>query len=366
MVLPGSPDRARDSAHMRRALALARKGWGRTAPNPMVGAVVVRDGTVVGEGYHAEFGEPHAEPVALGRVGELARGATLYVSLEPCAHVGKTPPCVEAIVAAGIARVVFATRDPSAKARGGMERLRAAGIDVDFGVEEEEARELNAAFFHAAGGSDRPFIRLKLALSLDGAISDYTRRLGWLTGPPARREVHLLRAESDAVAVGSETALCDNPSLTVRGVAEPRVPPVRIVFDRRLRLPADSELVRSARGIPVIVVTSDPPPSASRTLEEQGVEIVPAASLEAALRTLREREMRSILVEGGAGLASALLSGNLVDRLIIFRAPVVLGQNSLNAFSEVPQVMIGEAVRWRVVESRLLENDVMTVYAPSR
>jgi diaminohydroxyphosphoribosylaminopyrimidine deaminase/5-amino-6-(5-phosphoribosylamino)uracil reductase len=190
---------ARDSAFMRRALDLAARGWGQTAPNPMVGAVVVRDGVVVGEGYHARYGGDHAEIAALRAAGGLARGATVYVSLEPCAHHGKTPPCADALIAAGVARVVAAADDPNAKAGGGADRLRAAGVDVDVGVEEDAARELNAPFFHAFASADRPWVIVKLALSVDGAIADARRSAGWLTGPEARREAHALRARHDAV-----------------------------------------------------------------------------------------------------------------------------------------------------------------------
>src|SRR6476661_53335 len=242
-----------DGAFMRRALDLAENGWGRTAPNPMVGAVVVRDGAIVGEGWHNRYGEAHAEVEAIRSAGERARGATMYVTLEPCNHEGHTPPCTDAILAAGIRRVVIAVADPNPVAAGGAERLREAGVTVEVGLGEASARELNAVFFHALA-SDRPFVRLKLALSLAGAMSDATRRPAWLTGHEARAEVHRLRAGSDAVAVGIGTALADDPQLTVRGFTPPRVAPVRIVFDTSARLPLDSRLVRSARESPVLVV----------------------------------------------------------------------------------------------------------------
>ena len=352
-----------DGAWMRRALALAERGWGQTAPNPMVGAVVVRDGAVVGEGWHPRYGEPHAEVHALRSAGEGARGATLYVTLEPCNHHGKTPPCTDAILAAGIRRVVAAVPDPSPIARGGADRLRGEGVDVLLGVEESAARELNAAFFNALA-SDRPFVRLKLALSLDGALTDATGRPGWLTGDAARAEVHRLRADSDAVAVGIGTALVDDPLLTVRGVAPPRVPPLRVVFDTSARLPLDSKLVRSAREVPVVVLCWAPDPTHAAALEHAGVELLHAASLPQAVRALRTRGVRSLLVEGGAGLASAFLQEALVDRLIIFRAPIVLGSGALNAFGGMPASTIDSAARWTIVESRRLADDEMTVYKP--
>lgn len=352
-----------DGAWMRRALILAERGWGQTAPNPMVGAVVVRDGVVVGEGWHPRYGEAHAEVEALRVAGERARGATLYVTLEPCNHHGKTPPCTDAILAAGIRRVVAAVADPSPVARGGAERLRSEGVEVVVGVEAAAARELNAPFFQTLA-SDRPFVRLKLALSLDGAVADRTRRPAWLTGPEARAEVHRLRADSDAVAVGIGTALADDPLLTVRGVRAPRVAPVRVVFDTSARLPLDSRLVRSARESPVVVLCWAPDPTHAAALEHAGVELLHAASLPHALRGLRARGVRSLLVEGGAGLASAFLQEALVDRLVIFRAPIVLGSGALNAFSGMPPGTIDTAARWSIVESRRLGDDEMTVYKP--
>jgi diaminohydroxyphosphoribosylaminopyrimidine deaminase / 5-amino-6-(5-phosphoribosylamino)uracil reductase len=352
-----------DGAFMRRALVLAERGWGRTAPNPMVGAVVVRDGSVVGEGWHAEYGGPHAEVEALRAAGELARGATVYVTLEPCNHHGKTPPCTDALLAAGVARVVVACEDPHPVARGGAERLRDAGVEVTIGVEAEAARELNAPFFHALR-SDRPFVRLKLALSLDGAIADHTRRPGWLTGEAARHEVHRLRAGADAVAVGIGTALADDPELTVRHGPTPRIAPLRVVFDRSARLPLDSRLVGTARDVPVAVVTAPGDSRNAAALEARGVTVIRAGSAREALLALRERGVRSLLVEGGAGLASSLVQGAVVDRLVIFRAPLVLGAGSLNPFGSLPAVRAADAPRWRLVESRRFEDDEMTVYAP--
>ena len=348
---------------MRRALDLAENGWGRTAPNPMVGAVVVRDGAIVGEGWHRRYGEAHAEVEALRSAGERARGATLYVTLEPCNHQGRTPPCTEAIRAAGVHRVVIAVGDPNPIAAGGAERLRAAGITVEIGLGEASARELNAVFFHALA-SDRPFVRLKLALSIDGAMSDASREPGWLTGHEARAEVHRLRAGSDAVAVGIGTAIADDPQLTVRGSEQPRVPPMRVVFDTSARLPLTSRLVRTAREAPVTVVCWAPEPKHALALEQAGVELLHAATLDDALRALRARHVRSILVEGGAALATSMLQEALVDRLIIFRAPIVLGTGALNPFGAFPATSIDEAPRWRLVRSARFGDDEMTVYAP--
>jgi diaminohydroxyphosphoribosylaminopyrimidine deaminase/5-amino-6-(5-phosphoribosylamino)uracil reductase len=354
-----------DGAFMRRALALAERGWGRTAPNPMVGAVVVRDGRVVGEGWHAEFGGPHAEVEALRAAGDRAKGATMYVTLEPCNHQGKTPPCTEALLAAGVRRVVVACEDPNPEARGGAHRLREAGVDVALGVEEDAARELNAPFFHALA-SDRPFVRLKLALSLDGALADHTRQPGWLTGEAARHEVHRLRADADAIAVGIGTVLADDPELTVRHVPAPRVAPTRVVFDTSARLPRTSRLATTARDIPVIVVCWAPEPAHAAALEHLGVTLIHAATARDALVALRARGIRSLLVEGGATLAAAFVQDALVDRLVIFRAPLVLGAGSLNAFGTAQAAQAGDAPRWRLVESRRFGDDEMTVYAPPR
>jgi diaminohydroxyphosphoribosylaminopyrimidine deaminase / 5-amino-6-(5-phosphoribosylamino)uracil reductase len=352
-----------DGAWMRRALALAERGWGQTAPNPMVGAVVVRDGVVVGEGWHAHFGGPHAEIEALRAAGERARGATLYVSLEPCNHFGKTPPCTDAILAAGVRRVVAACADPSPVASGGADRLRETGVEVTLGVEEAAARDLNAPFFHALA-SDRPFVQLKLALSLDGALADHSRQPGWLTGELARREVHRMRAGADAVAVGIGTALADDPELTVRHAPPPRVAPTRIVFDTSGRLPRTSRLAQTASQLPVVVVCWAPEPAHAAALEHTGVTLLHAATTRDALVALRERGIRSLLVEGGATLASAFLQEALVDRLIIFRAPLVLGGGALNAFGSMPPSRAGDAPRWRLLHTQRFEDDEMSVYAP--
>ena len=360
----GAPSAAStvDVEHMRAALVLARKGWGRTTPNPMVGAVIAHGPTIVGRGYHAEYGTLHAEPVALRDAGPRARGATLYVTLEPCTHHGRTPPCVDVIIASGIARVAIATRDPNPIAAGGVERLRAAGIAVDVGLDEEAARELNAQFFHALD-STRPWVVLKLAVSIDGAIADARRSPGWLTGTRARRVVHLLRSGHDAVGVGIGTVLADDPLLTVRAVPAPRVPPMRVIFDRSARLPVDSKLVRSARDVPVVLVTGDAHGVHARALASKGVRVVDATDNETALTALRQLGIRSVLVEGGAGLAGSLMESGHVDRLIIFRAPVLLGKGAIGAFSEAPSYSLDHAPRLRVVEQRRLGSDEMTIYA---
>ena len=345
---------------MGRALALAEKGWGNTAPNPMVGAVVVKDGTVVGEGWHAAYGEAHAETVALQAAGDAARGATLYVTLEPCAHRGQTPPCTDAIIKSGIARVVAAVRDPTPPARGGAELLRAQGIDVGFGLEADAAIELNAPFFHAVR-STRPWVVLKLAVSIDGAIGSKSREQRWLTGDESRREVHRMRANFDAIAVGAGTVLSDDPELTVRFADAPRRAPLRVVFDRELRTPATAKLVRTAREVPTLILASVVG-AQLEPLKSQGVEIIPTKSHADALEKLRARNIRSLLVEGGAGLAGQLLEQKLVDRLVIFQAPLLLGDGSLAAFGGLTAARARELGNLRIVSRRMIGDDMLTVY----
>lgn len=361
MMPPGAAVAA-DRAFMRRAIGLARRGLGCVAPNPMVGAVVVVDGEIVGEGFHAEYGGEHAEATALRQAGSRAAGSTLYVTLEPCAHAGKTPPCTDAVIAAGVRRVVAAVRDPNPLAAGGFDRLLNAGIEVQAGVEEGLARELIAHFLHGFG-SDRPFVTLKLAVSMDAAVADAAGGSRWITGRRARREVHRLRAGHDAVAIGIGTALADDPVLTVRGTSQPRVAPSRVVFDRTARLPPTSRLVATAREVPTLVVAEAPPAERVADLKAAGVSVIVKNSLASGLRELRVLGIGSVLVEGGARLAGAFLEARLVDRLIIFQAPVILGAGALAAFGHAPSTSIGEADRWRVVERRRLGEDLMTVYA---
>ena len=350
----------RDGARMDEALSLARRGWGQTAPNPLVGAVLYRGDEKIAEGFHARYGEAHAEASVIASAGDRARGSTLYVTLEPCAHQGKTPPCADAIIAAGISRVVAATSDPTPVAGGGAERLRSAGITVDMGIRESEARELNAPFFNATQ-SDRPWVTLKLALSLDGAISGARRSTGWLTGTESRAEVQKMRAASDAIAIGVQTALADNPQLTARTTPPPRVQPLRIVFDRSARLSSQNVLVKTARDVPTLVVTT-PSTRLPADLEQAGVGQIAATDLEDALRHLKNRGVLSLMVEGGAGLAASFLAGNHVDRLVIFRAPVILGAQALGAFSGIASQEIEHAPRFTLLETRSLADDVMSVY----
>lgn len=354
--------RALDTEYIRRALANAERGWGHTAPNPLVGAVVVSGGDVVADGWHHHFGGPHAEVDALAKAGDRARDATVYVTLEPCTHHGKTPPCADALIEAGVRRVVIATRDPNPVARGGVEKLRNAGIDVDVGIEEESARELNAAFFNSFT-SDRPWVTLKLAMSADGAIADPTGQRRWITGPEARAEVHRMRASVDAIAVGIGTVLADDPELTVRDAPTPRRPPIRVIFDSTLRMPLDSAIVDSAARVPTIIVATQPETDRFKSLGERGITILAANTLLDALRQLRTHGVQSLLVEGGAKLAGAFLTDGVVDRLALFASPVVLGPTALQAFSSAPPDMEKRLRSLRVVTQRPIGDDTLSIYA---
>ena len=363
MHSPGSlRDDVRDALFMHRALELAERGWGRVHPNPLVGAVVVREGVVVGEGWHAEFGGPHAEVVALERAGSRARGSTLYVTLEPCTHHGKTPPCTDAVQRAGIARVVFAAEDPHPAAGGGSAHLRAAGIEVRGGVAREEARRQNAIFFHALEHA-RPFVALKYALSLDARLSERAGARTRVTGDEAEHEVHRLRAGFDAVLVGAGTARADDPLLTVRAAEAPRTPPIRIVADSGAALSTGSRMLAHRGEAPVWLLAADDAPAAHvDALEAAGARVlrVPRApagiDLDAALGALWDAGVRSVLCEGGGRLGSALLAADVVERLYLFYAARFFGAEGTPAFVGVPESAPGA---WQVSEMRQLGSDLL-------
>jgi diaminohydroxyphosphoribosylaminopyrimidine deaminase / 5-amino-6-(5-phosphoribosylamino)uracil reductase len=358
----GSNDE-RDAEYMRRALALAQQGWGQTAPNPMVGAVVVRDGAVVGEGYHARYGEAHAEVVALKAAGERARGATMYVTLEPCNHFGKTPPCTEAILEARVKRVVIAAADPTALAGGGARHLADYGVDVDFAVQEAAALELNAPFFFAATTANRSWVTLKLALSSDGKMNDPSGERRWISNELSRKEVQRLRANVDAIAVGLGTVRADDPQLTARGSIRPRIAPTRVVFDRDAETPLDATLVRTAKQTPTIIFAHHPPVARLAALHNAGVDVFEAEDLLGALQALRGFEVQHLMVEGGARVAQEFLRQGLVDRLIIFQSPVTLGTNALSPFDGLPPSFHEELASAHIVRRSDFGEDVMTEYA---
>jgi len=358
-----------DEGYMRLALELSRNGEGWTRPNPIVGAVVVKDGRIVGQGWHKRFGGPHAEVFALKEAGEEARGATIYVTLEPCSHHGKTPPCTERIIEAGISRVVVACRDPNPLVDGrGIERLRAAGIAVAEGVLEDEARRSNEIFFKFIR-TGLPFVQIKLAQSLDGRIATRTGDSRWITGRLARTEVHRLRRRFASVLVGAETAIEDDPLLTVRHVEGPD--PARIVLDGRGRIPLERRMF-SEDGR-TIVVTATMPEEREENLRARGVEVwrIPGdgdrVDLSALLSRLGEEGIDSLLVEGGGETAAAFLEEGLVDKVALFIAPIIVGgKGSVPAVGGTGAERIADALRLRDVRLRFLGDDLYLTGYPVR
>ena len=355
---------------MKVALGLARRGLGSVAPNPAVGCVLVREGRVVGRGWTQPGGRPHAEAEALGRAGKAARGATAYVSLEPCAHHGETPPCADALAGAGIARLVVAVEDPDPQVRGrGLTRLRDAGAEVVCGVCEDEAAALNAGFFLRVG-EGRPLIALKTATTLDGRIATRGGESRWITGEAARARAHGLRASHDAVMVGIGTALADDPMLDCRLPGLARRSPLRIVVDSRARLPLTSRLVKTAGEPPTWLVTLSGAAAKRRAAYgEAGVEVIEVEAdgdgnldLAAAARTLGDRGLTRVLVEGGGRLAAGLLRARLVDRLLWFRAPRLIGGDGLPAVVAFGVDALAEAPSYRRVSVAEVGDDLMETY----
>jgi diaminohydroxyphosphoribosylaminopyrimidine deaminase/5-amino-6-(5-phosphoribosylamino)uracil reductase len=359
-----------DGRLMARAVELGRRGWGRTHPNPLVGCVLSRGGVVISEGWHADYGGPHAEVVALTGAGAAARGATAYVSLEPCRHQGKTPPCTAALLKAGVARVVYGARDPGPKSGGGADVLRSAGVEVSGPLlSSTEARRENPLFFHEA--VERPWVAGKLALSLDGKISERPGVQTWISGPEADEEVHWLRAGFDAVMVGTVTALVDDPLLTVRGRVTPRLPPGRVILDGAGQLPSGARLLCEGEGQVYVVTTPQSPGSWRAEIEERGARVleVPAdaegrVSLPDGLGRLREEGIRSVLCEGGGRLTSALMALGFLDRLYIILVPLFLGDEGVPGFPGTPTLTPGT---WTLCEDpRRMGKDVWMVLEPER
>ncbi|HHT9118821.1 MAG TPA: bifunctional diaminohydroxyphosphoribosylaminopyrimidine deaminase/5-amino-6-(5-phosphoribosylamino)uracil reductase RibD [Candidatus Hypogeohydataceae bacterium YC38] len=354
-----------DERFMRRALELAEKGRGRVEPNPMVGALVVKDGEVVGEGYHEYFGGPHAEVKALEKAGEGARGASLYINLEPCAHYGKTPPCVEALIEAGIKRVVLAVMDPNPLTAGkGLQRLKQAGIEVLCGVLEEEARSLNAPFFKLMTVG-MPYVIAKWAMSLDGKTATHTGDSRWVSSQESRQYVHRLRSQVDAVMVGIGTVLRDDPLLTsrVEGGRNPR----RVVVDGQARLPLDSRLVKTINEAEVIVATTAlAPRERLEGLERVGCKLLVVKGKERRvdlidlMKKLGEMQFTNILLEGGGTLTASFFEEGLVDRVVIFMAPKIFGGGE----ARLPVAGVGvdrveEAFRLKDIRVSRLSEDIL-------
>lgn len=349
---------------MREALRVAAHAQGRTSPNPLVGAVVVRDGKIISIGWHRAAGTPHAEVHALNMAGELARGATLYVTLEPCSHYGRTPPCVEAIINAGIDRVVAAMSDPNPKVAGrGFDRLRQAGIDVEVGVLENEARRLNEVFMKWIT-TGLPFVMMKTAMSLDGKIATSTGQSKWITSDAARKRVHQWRDEFDAIMVGIGTVLADNPYLTTR-LDRPSRNPIRIIVDSRARTPLDANVVIDRQSKTIIAVSERASKENIDRLRAEGVEIITAGEgdhvdLRRLMQELAAREITSVMLEGGGTLNFAMLRAGLVDKINAFIAPKVIGgRTALTAVEGEGFTQLDQAVELIDVETEMIGGDIL-------
>jgi len=360
-----------DQRFMQLALTLGRRGQGRTWPNPAVGAVVVKDGVIVGRGWTQPGGRPHAEPEALNRAGEAARGATLYVTLEPCSHVGKSPPCADAVIAAGIARVVSAIDDPNPEVAGqGHGRLRAAGITVDIGLGALEAAHDHAGHFRRVR-DERPHVILKLAVSSDDKIGAAGRKPVAISGEAAKARVHLLRAQCDAILVGIGTVQADDPLLTCRLPGMAAQSPVRVVLDRSLRIPGTSRLVHSAREMPLWVMTSGLAEApAAMKLGAAGAQVIriaatttpPGLDLAAVLHALSEKGITRLMVEGGARVASSFVAAGLVDEVWLLRGSDAIGAGGVAALDALPLTSITQSPTFKVRASETLQEDTLTIY----
>ncbi|MEM1005314.1 MAG: bifunctional diaminohydroxyphosphoribosylaminopyrimidine deaminase/5-amino-6-(5-phosphoribosylamino)uracil reductase RibD [Pseudomonadota bacterium] len=354
-----------DKRFMALALSLGQRGQGRCWPNPAVGCVIVRGSRILGRGWTKPGGRPHAETEALAQAGDGARGATAYVTLEPCSHHGRTPPCADALISAGIARVVAAVEDSDPRVSGqGFEKLRNAGVDVDTGVlDDQAARDLAGFFLKTEQG--RPFVTLKLASSFDGRIATASGHSQWITSPQARRVVHAMRARHDAVMVGAGTARADDPSLTVRDLGVSHQP-VRIVVSRRLDLPLMGQLARSASKMPVWLCHG-PHPDAdrARTWQELGAKLIPCAvhdhHVDAAdlVQQLGQSGLTSVFCEGGAALAASLLAADLVDELVGFTAGLAIGAEGLAAVGTLSLETLDQAARFELIEHRAVGPDIL-------
>lgn len=363
-----------DERYMWMALDLARKGWGKTSPNPMVGAVLVKDGEVVGTGYHHRAGEPHAEVIALKEAGEKARGATLYTNLEPCSHFGRTPPCTDALIGARIRKVVMATYDPNPLVSGnGVAKLKQAGIKVKNGVLEDKAKRLNEVFFkYITTGT--PFVVAKAAMTLDGKIATSTGKSRWITSEKSRKFVHRLRSMCDGIMVGINTVLKDDPLLNARLDTEGGHNPIRIIVDSRGRLPLDAAVVKTARQFGTVLATTALAPEGKlSSLRSRGVEVLvlpdkeDKVDLHALMQALGQQEISILLVEGGGTLNYSLLEQNLIDKLYYFVAPLLFGGK--DAPTPLEGIGIGEPHKSWVVENleiKQLERDLLIIGYPVR
>jgi len=358
--------KALDEKYMRMALRLAEKAKGRTSPNPMVGAVVVKNGHIIGRGYHRKAGEPHAEAIALKKAGPAAKGATLYVTLEPCSHTNKrTPPCTPLVIRSGIKRVVIAMIDPNPRVSGGgIRTIRKSGTELVTGVLEAEARKLNEAFIKHVT-TKTPFVTLKIAQTLDGKIATASGESKWITGEEAREEGRRLRDINDAILVGINTVLKDNPSLTTR------IPggrdPIRVIVDSRLRMPLNAKvLIQKSPAKTMIATLSNVPESKIKKLQDIGAEVLTIKSahgrvdLHDLVKKLGKKDIMSVLIEGGAEVNASALKSNIVDKIVMFIAPTIMtGKDSLCSISGISPKTIDHVIKLRSVTSRFVGHDLM-------
>jgi diaminohydroxyphosphoribosylaminopyrimidine deaminase/5-amino-6-(5-phosphoribosylamino)uracil reductase len=363
-------DRRLDLKAMRAALALARRGLGAVWPNPAVGCVIVKNGRIVGRGWTQPGGRPHGETEALRRAGEAARGAVAHVSLEPCCHWGRTPPCVDALVTAGVQRVVVALEDPDPRVAGeGLHKLRAAGLGVEVGLCAEEAAEVNAGFLSRLRFG-RPLVTVKFATSLDGRIATASGESQWITGLPARERAHALRASHDAIMVGTGTVLADDPQLTCRLPGLNHRSPVRIVIDRHLRIPPSTRLIADAPQVPTWVLTlRSADPARRATFLANRVTLIDVdqdrdhqVDLAAAMAALGERGITRLLVEGGSRLAAAFFRARLVDRLVWVNAPLVIGGAGIPAIAGLDLTALADAPVFERLSTETIGADVLTTF----
>jgi len=359
-----------DKDYMQRALNLARQAEGRTSPNPIVGAVIVKNGKVIGEGYHHYAGGAHAEVYALKKVGQEAKGATVYVTLEPCSHYGKTPPCANALINAGVKRVLIAMKDPNPKVAGeGINLLKQAGIETEVGLLEDEARRVNEVFIKYIT-ANKPFVILKNAMTLDGKIATKTGDSKWISGTESRHLVHRLRDKADGILVGIGTVLADNPRLTTR-LPQGGQDPIRIVLDSRLRIPLNADIINQESDAKTIIVTlKSSDEKKKQELMEKGVEIIEVGGrnnidLNLLLDFLADREISSLLVEGGSRVSSSFLEAGLVDKLYYFIAPKIIGgSDAISVVSGQGVSQIRDGIKIINKEVSLVGEDILVVGYP--
>lgn len=351
---------AEDHRYMARALQLAARGLYTTSPNPRVGCVIVKNGRIIGEGWHQKAGEPHAEVHALMEAGMAAQGATVYVSLEPCAHHGRTPPCADALIGAGVAKVIAAAQDPNPKVAGeGLARIKAAGIEAQCGLMEAQARELNEGFFKRMVYG-HPFVRIKTASSLDGKTALSSGESKWITGEAARADVHRLRARACAILTGIETVLADNPQMNVRGIETVRQP-IKVIVDSSLRTPPDATILQGAK---TLIACAAPDAKKAAALEAAGAEILclPGADgkvdLSALLSRLAQKGVNELMTEAGPRLNGALIAAGLADEWVQYLAPCLLGSAARPLFELDEPASMQERLNWKLADQRMLGADL--------